>query len=123
MLGGDLLDEIRSLCAEQDRLYDQWEQRTINAAEEEAEYQILMRKRAMIEKENKVPTTFIAQFIRGDEDVAEKRKKRDIAEELKEITKNRITDLRKRIEITNSQAQREWTRRDDNLPDSPNWLE
>jgi pyruvate dehydrogenase complex dehydrogenase (E1) component len=123
MLGGDLLEEIRAMCLEQDRLYQQWEERTILAAEEEKEYQILMRQRAMVEKDNKIPTTFIAQFIRGDEDVAEKRKKRDIAEELKEITKNRITDLRKRIEVTSAQAGREWTRRDDNFPDSAGWFE
>ena len=123
MLGGDLLEEIRAMCLEQDKLYQQWEERTILAAEEEKEYQILMRQRAMVEKDNKIPTTFIAQFIRGDEDVAEKRKKRDIAEELKEITKNRITDLRKRIEVTSDQAGREWTRRDDNFPDSADWFE
>ncbi len=123
MLGGDLLEEIRELCDEQDRLYEQWEQRVRIAAEEEAAYQILMRKQAMLEREAGVPATLISQFIRGDENVAEARRKRDIAEELKEISQNRITDIRKRIEITNAQAGREWSRRDDSVPASVDWLE
>jgi len=123
MLGGDLIQEIRELANEQDRLYELWEERARIAAEEEAAYQILMRKHAYLERDAGVPATLITQFIRGDESVAEARRKRDIAEELKEITKNRITDIRKRIETTNAQAGREWSRRDDNIPYTADWFE
>ena len=36
MLGGDLIQEIRELANEQDRLYELWEERARIAAEEEA---------------------------------------------------------------------------------------
>ena len=123
MLEGDLIVELKNLFAEQEEAYKTWEKRVVLQAEAEKEYQILMRQRALLEKDARTPSTFISQFIRGDEDIAELRKRRDIAEALAEISKNKVTDLRKRIEVTNAQAGREWAVRDNNLPATPPWLE
>lgn len=123
MLEGELIVELQNLFKEQDELYEQWEQRVMATAEAERRYQTLMRKRALLEKDNGTPITFISQFIRGDDDIAELRKERDICEALSKIAENKVTDVRKRIQITDAQAQREWSRRDNNLPVSAPWAE
>ena len=123
MLEGELIVELQNLFKEQDELYEQWEQRVMATAEAERRYQTLMRKRALLEKDNGTPITFISQFIRGDDDIAELRKERDICEALAKIAENKVTDVRKRIQITDAQAQREWSRRDSNLSVSPPWAE
>ena len=123
MLEGELIVELQNLFKEQDELYEQWEQRVMATAEAERRYQTLMRKRALLEKDNGTPITFISQFIRGDDDIAQLRKERDICEALSKIAENKVTDVRKRIQITDAQAQREWSRRDSNLPVSAPWAE
>lgn len=121
--GVDLIHLLDDLFAEQKRLYEEYEKRIENTAEAERKYQVLMRQRALLERDSGTPITFIAQFIRGDEDIAELRKQRDICEALEKITENKIVDIRKRIEVTNAQAQREWACRDNHLPVSAEWLE
>lgn len=119
MLEGELITELQSLFKEQDRLYEEWEQRVVATAEAERRYQTAMRKRALLEKDGGTPITFISSFIKGDEDIAELRKERDICEALEKISENKVTDIRKRIQVTDSQATREWSRRDSNIPVPP----
>lgn len=123
MLEGDLFIELQHLQEKQDQLYEEWEKRVLNTAEAERKYQTLMRKRALLEKESGTPITFISAFIRGDDDIAELRQERDICEALEKITENKIVDIRKRIQITESQISREWARRDDSVPVPPAWSE
>ena len=123
MLEGDLIVELHNLFTAQEEAYEVWEKRVVLFAEAEKDYQIGMRKRALIEKDEGTPATFINQFIRGDEYIAELRKQRDIAEALAEISKNKVTDLRKRIEVANAQAGREWAVRDNNVSAPAPWLE
>ena len=123
MLEGELIVELQNLFEEQDRLYEEWEKRVVATAEAERRYQTLMRQRALLEKDSGTPITFISAFIKGDTDIAQLRKERDICEALAKIAENKVTDVRKRIQITDAQAQREWSRRDSNLPVSPPWTE
>lgn len=123
MLEGELIVELQALFKEQDELYEQWERRVKATAEAERRYQTAMRKRALLEKDSGTPITFISQFIRGDEDIAELRKERDICEALAKIAENKVTDVRKRIQVTDAQMQREWSRRDSNIPVQTPWLE
>ena len=123
MLEGDLIIELQALFKKQDELYEEWEKRVVATAEAERAYQTLMRQRALLEKDSGTPITFISSFIKGDDDIAEKRKQRDICEALAKITENKVTDVRKRIQVTESQAQREWSRRDDSIPVPPQWVE
>ena len=119
MLEGELIVELQNLFKEQDRLYEEWEQRVVATAEAERRYQTAMRKRALLEKDGGTPITFISSFIKGDEDIAELRKERDICEALEKISENKVTDIRKRIQVTDSQATREWSRRDNHIPLPP----
>ncbi len=114
------IDELETM---QDDEYATWIKREELAAEAEAKYQVLMRQRAMLEKDSGTPITFISAFIRGDEDIAQARKQRDIAEALCEISKSKVTDIRLRIKVAEAQAQREWAEREHNVPVSAPWAE
>lgn len=109
MLEGDLISEISRLSAEMDKAIEEWEYRSTEYANAEKEYQIALRKKALEEKDKGIPVTFISQFVRGDEQVAELRRRRDIAEAFCKISENKTTNIRQKLKITDAQAGREWS--------------
>lgn len=109
MLEGNLITELSRLSSEMDQAINEWEYRSVEFANAEKEYQIALRKLALKEKDGGIPVTFINQFIRGEETVAELRRKRDIAEAFCKISENKVTNLRQKLKITDAQAGREWS--------------
>ncbi len=109
MFEGDLINEIAKLSDQMDKAIEEWEYRAKEYADAEKEYQVALRKQALKERDAGVPVTFISQFVRGDEQVAELRRRRDIAEAFCKISENKTTNIRQRLKITDAQAGREWS--------------
>ncbi len=109
MLEGDLITEIIQLSQDMEKSIEDQEEYGRKLAEAERDYQVVLRKKALEEKADGTPVTFISQFIRGDEEIAEKRMQRDIAEALYQAAKDRTVGIRLRIKIVDAQASREWS--------------
>lgn len=109
MLEGSLIEEIIQLSADMEKSIEGQEEYGRKLAEAERDYQVALRKKALEEKADGIPVTFISQFIRGDEEIAEKRMQRDIAEALYQAAKDRTVGIRLRIKIVDAQASREWS--------------
>lgn len=109
MLEGDLITEIIQLSKDMEKSIEDQEEYGRKLAEAERDYQVVLRKKALEEKADGTPVTFISQFIRGDEEIAEKRMQRDIAEALYQAAKDRTVGIRLRIKIVDAQASREWS--------------
>jgi hypothetical protein len=109
MFEGDLINEIAKVSDQMDKAIEEWEYRATEYANAEKDYQVELRKLALKERDSGIPVTFISQFIRGDEQVAELRRKRDIAEAFCKISENKVTNIRQRLKVTDAQAGREWS--------------
>lgn len=124
MLQGDLITELENLSQELDQALSEQEKRGVDLAEKEASYQIILRQKALIEKASGTPVTFISQFIRGDKEIAEKRRERDIAEALYQTSKDKVVGIRLKLKIVDAQAGREWSAAgDSDYPVPPNFSE
>ena len=85
-------------------------------AKADAEYEILKNQLAVQLKDDGETITFINSFIRGYEEVAQKRMVRDIAESRYKTLQDKANSLKLQARIINDQMQREWTSR---LPNDP----
>jgi hypothetical protein len=108
---GDLLTTIEQLNGTLTEAINKFYHAGLELAEAEADYSITLRQKALIEKDAGVSVTFIDKFLRGDEEVAEKRKKRDIAEAKRDTLKEKINALKLQIRVVEAQAEREWSAR------------
>lgn len=110
----NLLTTIEDLTGTLEETLNKFYQAGIELAEAESDYSITLRQKALVEKDAGVSVTFIDKFLRGDTDVAEKRKKRDIAEARRDTLKEKINSLKLQIRVVEAQAEREWTARQGN---------
>lgn len=108
---GDLLTTIEQLNSTLNDTITKFYHAGVELADAEADYSITLRQKALIEKDAGVSVTFIDKFLRGDTEVAEKRKKRDIAEAKRDTLKEKINSLKLQIRVVEAQAQREWSAR------------
>lgn len=111
MFDGNLLTTIEELSVTLDETLNKFYEAGLRLADAEADYSITLRQKALIEKDAGVSVTFIDKFLRGDADVAEKRKKRDIAEAHRDTLKEKINSLKLQIRVVEAQAEREWSSR------------
>jgi hypothetical protein len=111
MFDGNLLTTIEELTHALEETLDKFLKAGITLAEAESDYSITLRQKALVEKDAGVSVTFIDKFLRGDADVAEKRKKRDIAEAYRDTLKEKINSLKLQIRVVEAQAEREWSTR------------
>lgn len=111
ILMGDLLTTIEQLNSTLDESIDKFLQAGIALADAESDYSILLRQKALVEKDNGVSVTFIDKFLRGDTEIAEKRRIRDIAEAKRDTLQEKINALKLQIRIVEAQAEREWSAR------------
>lgn len=114
MFEGNLLTTIEELTHSLDETIDMFLKAGLKLADAEAEYSIILRQKALVEKDAGVSVTFIDKFLRGDEEIAQKRKQRDICEAYRDTLKEKINSLKLQIRVVESQAQREWTDRQSN---------
>jgi hypothetical protein len=114
MFEGNLISEMERLSGTLDTTIDSFEQAGFDLAEAEANYMKLLNKRALEEKAKGTPSTFISSFLKGEDEIAELRLKRDIAEAKKNTLNEKINSIKLQLRIIDSQATREWSTRQDN---------
>ena len=111
MFDGNLLLTIEELTKDLDETIELFNSSDIALAEAERKYQVTIRQKALLEKSEGVSVTFIDKFLRGDEEIAELRKQRDICEAWRDTYQEKINSIKLQIRILNAQADREWTTR------------
>ncbi len=114
MFEGNLISEMERLTGQLDKTIDAFEQAGIELAEAEASYNKLLNKRALEERAHGTPVTFISQFLKGENEIAELRLKRDISESKKNTLNEKINSIKLQLRIIDAQATREWSTRPDN---------
>ena len=70
----------------------------------ERDYRIALSKKILILRDAKIPVTIIGDLARGDEQVAELKFKRDVAEALFESVKQAIFTLRLQLKIARQEV-------------------
>ena len=116
MWESDLFLEIEKLNDELLDLVNEWEQKGIELAEADNKYHITKTQKGLIEKAEGIPVSFINEFIRGYEDVAERRLERDIAEAKYKAVGEKINVIKKRLASAEEQAKREYSIRSNYYP-------
>ena len=116
MWESDLFLEIEKLNDELLNLVEDMEAKGIALAHAELEYNVTKTNRGLIEKAEGIPVSFIGEFIRGYEDVAQKRLERDIAESKYKASAEKINVIKKRLSSYEEQAKREYSLRDTYYP-------
>ncbi len=109
MLEADLIVELMELNANLSEEIDMLEVYGSELAEKEYKYQVLNAQKALIMKDKGVTATFISTFIKGEVDVAQARKERDIAEVRYKACQEKINAIKTQIRVVDNQASREWT--------------
>lgn len=98
MLQGKLTTSIRALANNGKAL-----------AQAEMEYKICLRQHALKLRDDGTPVTLINQVIYGEQEVAEKRFKRDIAETMRDVAQENINILKLQLRLLNDQLNKEWS--------------
>ena len=110
--GIDLMNRGEELTEEHNNTIDNYEQAGIKLAELDRDYKVLYRKKALVEMASGMKITFISQFLVGDEEIAEKRFKRDCAETKYRTLGEKINALKLQLRLNDSATVREWSRYD-----------
>lgn len=98
MLQGKLTTSIRALANNGKAL-----------AQAEMEYKICLRQHALKLRDDGTPVTLINQVIYGEQEVAEKRFKRDIAETMRDVAQENINAIKLQLRLLNDQLNKEWS--------------
>lgn len=106
--GVDLFKELDELTDELNQTLKELERRSYNKAWAERDYKVLARQKALIERNNGESVSFITQFLAGDEEVAERKTKRDIEEALYYTCQEKLNALKLQIRVISDQIDREW---------------
>ena len=110
--GIDLMNRGEELTEELNNTIDNYEQAGIKLAELDRDYKVLYRKKALVEMASGMKITFISQFLVGDEEIAEKRFKRDCAGTKYRTLGEKINALKLQLRLNDSATVREWSRYD-----------
>ena len=108
---GNLIFKIEELVNDLNTTIDQYAVMGESLADAQAEYNVLLRQKALVEKDKGVSVTFLDKFLKGDPEVAELRKKRDIAESRYKTLGEKINAIKLAIRILDAQISREWSTR------------
>ena len=74
----------------------------------ERDYQIAKTKKAFVWEQEGKKTTFIAEFLKGDEEIAILRWERDCCEVLYDSAKDYINGVKLELRLLEAQLDREW---------------
>jgi hypothetical protein len=83
-------------------------ERGIAYATAERKYNIEKTKKAFLWQDQGIKATFIAEFIRGDEEIAHLKWERDCCEVLYDSAKDYINGVKLELRLLESQLEREW---------------
>jgi len=105
----DLYNELQDKIQELNDSIEDCRQKGIEYNEAEYQYKITLRIEALkLRNDENMPVTLINQIIFGVPEVADLRRKRDIAETMYESAKDKSNTLKLQVRILDSQLQREY---------------
>lgn len=105
----DLFNDIQDLTNKLDASIQQLKKYGRELAEAERDYKITLRQEALkLRAEKGMPVTLIQQVVYGVPEVANKRFKRDVAESMRDTSREYINTLKLQIRTLSEQLSREW---------------
>ena len=105
----DLFNNIQDLTTRLNASIKQLEKYGIELANAERDYKITLRQEALkLRAEKGMPVTLIQQVVYGVPEVANKRFKRDVAESMRDTSREYINTLKLQIRTLSEQLSREW---------------
>lgn len=107
----DLFTEVTQKLDELDKALGSLGKAGRAYAQAEKDYKIALRKAILIERNKGTPVTVILNLVKGEEDVADLRFKRDCAETVYKTCLEGINVLKLESKIISEQIDREWNRR------------
>ncbi len=106
----DLFNEIQELTKKLSTSINQMAKYGKELAEAERDYKITLRQEALkLRAEKGMPVTLIQQVVYGVPEVANKRFKRDVAESMRDTSREYINTLKLQIRTLSEQLSREWS--------------
>lgn len=110
MSGQDLFLEMQTKTALLDKALNELGRRGRAYAEAEKSYRITLRQEILKERDKGTPVTVISDICRGQQEIAEKRFQRDVAEAVYKAAMEAINVYKLEINIMREQIDREWHR-------------
>lgn len=107
-MGNDLVEVIEKKREMLNKAITESKERGIKFATAERDYQIAKTKKAFIWQEQGIKATFIAEMIRGDDEIANLRWERDCCEVLYDSAKDFINGVKLELRLLEAQLDREW---------------
>ena len=105
----DLFNDIQDLTNKWDASIQQLKKYGRELSEAERDYKITLRQEALkLRAEKGMPVTLIQQVVYGVPEVANKRFKRDVAESMRDTSREYINTLKLQIRTLSEQLSREW---------------
>lgn len=104
----DLMQRIEGLTAELHNTVKQMARHGKDRSEAEHDYRIAVQQETLKLRDEGVPATLIEKIVNGI--TADKRQERDIQDVFYKTAQEKINALKKEIEVTNDQINREWSR-------------
>ena len=105
----DLFNDIQELTNRLNASIKQLAKYGKELAEAERDYKIALRQEALkLRAEKGMPVTLIQQVVYGVDEVANKRFKRDVAESMRDTSREYINTLKLQIRTLSEQLSREW---------------
>ena len=106
--GLDLITEINDLQSRLDEALSTLYKSGRELAQAEHDYKVALRQKALVLRDSGMAVGMIQLTIYGEEDVANLRFKRDVAQSLHETAQEGINILKLNLRILDAQIQREW---------------
>lgn len=107
MTSQDLWIELQELRKTLTFAINKLKERGQAKAKAEQEYRIALQKKILEERDKKTPVTIINDICRGDEEIAELKLNRDIAETLYQTAYEKILSTKIELRIVENQLQAE----------------
>lgn len=108
MSGQDLFLEIRDKDNLLHSALSELGKRGKAYADAERNYRIALAKKMLVEREKGTPVTILSDICRGDEEIAELKFKRDVADVLYKSSLEAINIYKLDIKVLESAIEREW---------------
>lgn len=104
----ELWEEIINIKVILEKSVAELKERGIAMAKTEKDYRVKLAHRTLVLRNEGYPVTVLGDIVRGEEEVAELRYKRDVAEALYKSCLEGINVYKLNLKILESQYQREW---------------
>lgn len=104
----ELWEEIINIKVILEKSVAELKERGIAMAKAEKDYRVKLAHRTLVLRSEGYPVTVLGDVVRGEEEVAELRYKRDVAEALYKSCIEGINVYKLNLKILESQYQREW---------------